>query len=135
MGDIDAQLAGMRELANDGNRLEGIEFTLERNLDLYDIPTKPIGDGTQDSGTYMEFWGSFDGAGHTIRGINVEEDTWDHAGLFGVFRGDYLKNLTVEGKVTGQVRVGGIAAQLEGTSIENCVNRCEVTSLKAATSY
>ena len=129
------QLAGMRKLCNDGTSLEGIRFTLARNLDLYDIPTKPIGDGRNMGGTYNVFKGSFDGGGHTISGMNVQEDTWDHAGLFGSASGGDIQNLTVEGKGTGQVRVGGVVGEIDGGSLANCTNRCKVASTKTATSY
>lgn len=129
------QLAGIRELCNSGVEFNGVQFTLGRNLDLYDIKTKPIGDGRQESGRYHKFRGSFDGSGHTISGINIEEDMWDHAGLFGEVDGGDIRNLTVEGKVLGQVRVGGIVGEMDGGSLVNCTNRCRVASLKTATSY
>ncbi|MBO4352323.1 MAG: hypothetical protein J5818_02390 [Eggerthellaceae bacterium] len=129
------QLAGMRKLCNDGVTLEGISFRLARNLDLYDIPTKPIGDGFNDQGKVREFCGSFDGCGHTISGINIEEDMWDHAGLFGCVSDGDIKNLTVEGRVVGQVRVGGVVGEMSGGSLVNLTNRCKVSSIKTATSY
>lgn len=130
------QLAGMRKLCNEENvTFAGVRFRLARNLDLYGIPTKPIGDGRQEQGGRHQFWGSFDGGGHTISGIDIEEDMWDFAGLFGSVDDGDLSNLTVEGKVTGQVRVGGIVGEMSGGSISNCTNRCKVSSVKTATSY
>ena len=129
------QLAGIRKLCNEGTSFEGVKFKLARNLDLFDIPAKPIGDGRQDGSIYHDFEGSFDGGGHTISGINIEEDMWDHAGLFGSVDGGDLTNLTVEGKVTGQVYVGGVVGVLKGGSITNCTNRCKVSSTKTATSF
>ena len=129
------QLAGMRKLCNSGVTLDGISFRLARDLDLCEIPTKPIGDGFNDQGKTREFCGSFDGCGHTISGINVEEDRWDHAGLFGCADGGDIRNLTVEGRVVGQVRVGGVVGEMDGGSLVNLTNRCKVSSIKTATSY
>lgn len=129
------QLAGMRDLCNEGTDLAGIRFRLGRNIDLYEIPTKPIADGRNEQGNTNDFRGSFDGTGHTISGLNIEEKTWDHAGLFGSVGDGDIENLTVEGKVTGQVRVGGIVGEMSGGSLKNCTNRCKVSSLKTATSY
>lgn len=129
------QLAGLRKLCNEGYGFEGWTFTLGRNLDMGDIESKPIGDGRNEQGQYNRFAGSFDGAGHTISGLNIVEDTWDHAGLFGSFVGPELKDLTVEGKVTGQVRVGGVAGEVMGSMVSNLTNRCTVSSLKTATAY
>ena len=72
----------------------------------------------------------FDGAGHTIRGLNVECSE-QGAGLFGiVYKNGVIRNLTVEGRVCGTQYVGGIAGLLAGGRIESCVNAAEVTTAK-----
>ncbi|MDO4502026.1 MAG: hypothetical protein Q4D06_02480 [Coriobacteriia bacterium] len=130
------QLAGLGKLVDEEAVLfQGVTVKLGCNLDMYDIPMKPIGSGRTINGVTYEFNGNFDGQGHTISGLNVEEDTWDDCGLFGAVAGDYVKNLTVEGKVTGEVSVGGIAGVANSTSFVNCTNRCKVTALRTATSF
>ncbi|MGI6033269.1 MAG: hypothetical protein ACOX69_07610 [Coriobacteriales bacterium] len=129
------QLAGLRKLCEEGNTFEGVSISLGNNIDMYDSPFKPIGSGVNDQGNVLCFSGNFDGTGHTIKGLNIEEDTYDDAGLFGACDGGIIENLTVEGKVTGQVRVGGVIGEASGTVVRNCTNRCKVSSLKTATSY
>ena len=90
-------------------------------------------------GTYeIPFSGTFDGAGYTIKGLNIR--TSGTAGLFGVVSGT-VKNVTVEGivkntyeaasaesKIEGKYPgTGGIAGVvLSGATLENCINRAEV---------
>lgn len=129
------QLAGLGKLVEDGNFMDGITIKLGCNLDMYGIEMKPIGSGRTIDGQTYSFEGNFDGQGHTVSGLNVVEDTWDFCGLFGAARGGYIKNLTVDGKVTGEVTVGGVVGSANSTSITNCTNRCQVSALKTATSF
>ena len=68
------------------------------------------------------FGGAFDGGGHTISGLDMEESV-SPAGLFGVVqKGGSVKNLHVEGALTpsgDSQDLGGIAGKNHGT-IENC---------------
>ena len=68
------------------------------------------------------FGGTFDGGGHTISGLDMEESV-SPAGLFGVVqKGGSVKNLHVEGALTpsgDSQDLGGIAGENHGT-IENC---------------
>ncbi len=129
------QLAGLGKLVEDGEFMDGITFKLGCNLDMYDIEMKPIGSGRTIDGQTYAFQGSFDGQGHTISGLNVVEDEWDYCGLFGAATGGFIKNLTVEGKVTGQVTVGGVVGSANCVDVVNCTNRCQVAALKTATSF
>lgn len=73
----------------------------------------PIADTSYLSGA---FTGTFDGNGHTISGLNGSN------GLFGFVNGATIKNLKVEGTVSGSsANVGGIVGKTQtGTRIENC---------------
>ena len=68
------------------------------------------------------FGGTFDGGGHTISGLDMEESV-SPAGLFGVVqKGGSVKNLRIEGALTpsgDSQDLGGIAGENHGT-IENC---------------
>ena len=68
------------------------------------------------------FGGAFDGGGHTISGLDMEESV-SPAGFFGVVqKGGSVKNLHVEGALTpsgDSQDLGGIAGENHGT-IENC---------------
>lgn len=88
---------------------EGITLTQESS------PWTPIGTAEHP------FTGTFDGAGKTIRGLEISgSEPKDNQGLFGVNAGT-IKNLTIEGSKTGKDCVGGIAGtNTEAGMITNC---------------
>lgn len=66
-------------------------ITLTANINLSGKAQSPIGDYT------TPFTGTFDGAGHTISGLDITAS--GPVGLFGVVNSATIKNLTVEGRV------------------------------------
>ena len=90
----------------------------------------PIGKYTDDGFNNTPYTGTFDGGGHTIKGLYVNLP--DVAvGLFGCLEDAVVRNLTVDGYVQGRNTVGGIAgkARAYGTApstVENCRNDCHV---------
>ncbi|MGM9917265.1 GLUG motif-containing protein [Anaerotignum sp.] len=68
------------------------------------------------------FSGTFDGQGHTISGVNLQQDG-SNVGLFRyIEENGVVKNLRVEGEISpggSRANVGGIAGENRGT-IENC---------------
>ncbi|MCR5684495.1 MAG: leucine-rich repeat protein [Lachnospiraceae bacterium] len=107
---------------DDGYPISG-KYMLTKDIDLGgEAHTwKPLGfDG-------MGFCGEFDGQGHTISGMYVDAQSSDNIGLFSEVGGNAsVRNLTVEGRVTGKDCVGGIAGKMWYGSIENCESRVEV---------
>ena len=66
------------------------------------------------------FYGTFDGQGHTVRGIYINSEN-DYQGLFGYNRGT-IKNIGVmESYINGDDYVGGVCGYNNGT-ISNCYN-------------
>ena len=71
-------------------------------------------------GTDSQFKGTFDGDGHMITGLYINDSSGSNQGLFGSVGSDgTVKNLGVDGEVTGGSNVGGIVGRNFGT-IENC---------------
>ena len=86
----------------------------------------PIGD--KDAGVY--YTGTLEGNGHTISGLSVTEG--DYVSLISAAKNATIKNLTVEGSVTGD-NAAGIVARVEGnTVIENCVSYVTVNGTTKA---
>ena len=90
--------------------------------------------------TTLYYTGTFDGQGHTIKGlyvsINNALSTEDQVclGLFSTAKNAVIRNVTVTGYVSGYAgNLGGIAGYLSGGTIENCANYCTVKSTLAAT--
>ena len=78
-----------------------------------------------------KFTGTFDGDGHTISGLYINNDasTYGVAGLFGyVGTGGMIRDLTVEGEIDPEDRngsVGGIVGANDGT-VSNCISDVDI---------
>ena len=118
-------------LMQDSSKWAG-SYKLGADIDLTGHSQRPIGNYT------LPFGGSFDGDGHTVKGLNIR--TSGTVGLFGVIEGT-VKNVTVEGYVVNTFEAssaetkiegkypgaGGVAGVvLSGATLENCINRAEV---------
>lgn len=88
----------------------------------------PIGKYT-NSNDNAPYTGTFDGQGHSIKGLYVNSASDDYVGLFGCLEGAAVRNLTVDGYVQGCYVVSGIAGDASANStIENCRNNCRAVS-------
>lgn len=137
-----ADLAAFRDAVNaglDGSYMGimnldgycGKVFQLSGDISLTDPEWEPI--GTTDN----PFRGEFDGAGHKISDLNVSR-TVSYSGLFGYVYSSCsggIKNLVVEGTVSGTSYVGGICGSVVGLNtttyctIENCHFNGEVRAI------
>lgn len=98
-----AQLEGMRHWINAALSADAT-YALTADVDLGGIDWTPIGLGAHaiaKGGQPMEgmpFMGTFDGGGHTIRNMTLEDDDYpfEFAGLFGFVSGDRIGNLSLE---------------------------------------
>lgn len=89
--------------------------------------------------TTLYYTGTFDGQGHTIKGlyvsINDAPSIEDQVclGLFSAAKNAVIRNVTVTGYVSGYAgNLGGIVGYLAGGTIENCANYCTVTDTSDA---
>ena len=109
-------LMNIAKLVNGGKT--DINITLDKNIDLTGKDWTPI--GTSFSNKYT---GTFDGGGHTIKGLTVTTND-QFVGLFGYLnRAGTVKNVVMDGiQITCNHRLGyagGVAGFSWGT-IENC---------------
>ena len=123
---------GLNKLAmdvNSGTVYSGKYFKLGASINVTNWT--PIGQKGSDN----KFAGTFDGNGQTvtINGIKSDLDpAFDgYAGFFGAVKGATIKNLTVDGTISG-ADVAGIVARMDGGTVENCVNRAMVTGTRKA---
>ena len=123
---------GLNKLATDvnsGTVYSDTYFKLGASITVTDWT--PIGQKGSDN----KFAGTFDGNGQTviINGINSSLDSafGGYAGFFGAVKGATIKNLTVDGTISG-ADVAGIVARMDGGTVENCVNRAMVTGTRKA---
>lgn len=149
------QLAGLASRVNAGEDFKGKHIRLVADLYMSD-PSKPSAEKKQwtpISGIFydqqgawewssdtLRFCGTFDGDGHTIHhlyinqvpnfgGIDLDDPTSDiqldfsgwNKGLFGYVEGGTIRNLRLENDtIVGAVAIGGIAAHNVGGTISHC---------------
>ena len=109
-------LMNVAELVNGGKT--DINITLDKNIDLTGKDWTPIGTDYDNS-----YKGTFDGGGHTIKGLTVTTND-QFVGLFGYLnRAGTVKNVVMEGiQITSNHMfgcTGGVVGYSWGT-IENC---------------
>lgn len=93
----------------------------------------PMGQYERTSTAPEGYGGTFDGQGHTIKGLYVSTNAENtHAsGLFAQLTGSaVVQNVTVTGYIyvrgEGGGAVGGIAGEANGAAIRNCRNLCDI---------
>lgn len=123
-----AQLKGLADIVNDGNKLTGKEIQIDSDIDLNNYEWTPIGVW----GTNYSFSGIFNGNGHTITGIkptmpdnSTHFNSYGVLGFFGMASGT-IKNVYVKGSIEHTTKsssdqrpnIGGLVGYCSG-SIEN----------------
>ena len=117
----DTDLKAFRDKVNAGEAFAGKTITLTDDVDLKNEEWTPIGvkDGNK-------FKGTFDGQGNSIKNMKIENGP-DYAAFFGAVENATVKDLTVEGSVSGS-NVAGIFGRVDGSStIVNCINKATVS--------
>ena len=99
---------------------------LTEDIDLSGEEWSPIGIGQSFHWGIRSYSGTFDGKGHTIKNLSIDNSSAQYVGLFGYVYGGTIRNLTVSGSVKGSEHTGGIAGAANGGTFENCANQCAV---------
>ena len=109
----EAELQKFRTRVNKGEKTLCAKLTAD--IQLTENNWTPFAPG--DGDIRNAFGGTFDGNGHTISGLSGSN------GLFGFVNGATIKNLKVEGTISGSTTgIGGIVGITQGlVRIENCV--------------
>lgn len=146
-----ASLKALAQAVNEGASMKGLFFMLTQDIDLTPLCNsskgnwEPIGNGYE-----RRFCGCFDGGGHTIKHLYINNDTLACAALFGfidsaqilnlhidssevtggsrvsllcarAYRSSLIKGCTVRGNLQGNSFTGGLCGDLSyGSVIENC---------------
>ena len=118
------QLAGLARLVNGGNTFEGKTITLTAAINLGGHGWTPIGSGDIFSPTQAKpFSGVFDGGGYSIVGLSITREEYGEtpAALFGYVRAAALKDLYVEGELSGKfLAAAGLVCYAEKVSLTGC---------------
>ncbi|BCJ94193.1 hypothetical protein acsn021_17620 [Anaerocolumna cellulosilytica] len=124
------QLAKLAQLVNSKDSMiySTKYYELMNNIDLSEYADDggwiPIG----KSGTYI-FRGHFEGNGHVITGLTINNSSDNCQGLFGSVYNGTIQNLGLTSvDINGGVRVGGLVGYMDKTgSIQNCYVTGSVT--------
>ena len=105
------ELNQMRNFLNQS----GVVFKLMNNIDLAEwITNNNPGQGWEPIGTSSTpFKGVLDGNGKKLTGFSINRSSTDYVGLFACISDATIKNLTIEGPVTGKTYVGGFAGKAD----------------------
>jgi len=131
-----SQLATLAELVNSDDEAIREEYNDKYYLLTADIDLSDYGKNYREGKGWIPigkdgstpFRGDFEGGGHTITGLYINDETLNYAGLFGCIENDgSVQNLGLEDvNITGQDYVGGLVGCYRGTTtddnrkIENC---------------
>ncbi len=91
---------------------KGVYYKLVNDIKLVAKIWTPIG-------AFEDFKANFDGAGHTVSGMNISDTYFARVGFFGAKTEGTVKNLNVVGNVNGESYVG-ILIGYSGGTVENC---------------
>ncbi len=112
------QLKMFADLVNCGN--VNVKGKLMNNIDLSTVCSAENGSWTPIGNDTNKFVGTFDGQGHTISGLYINNSTAIYQGLFGYNdQSAEVKNLAVAGSVAGYERVGGVVGNTKGV-VSDC---------------
>ncbi|MCD8207238.1 MAG: FIVAR domain-containing protein, partial [Bacteroidales bacterium] len=112
--------------ADQVNNVEGqnaIDGIVTADIDVSDSESfSPIGMSAS-----ICYSGNFDGAGHTIT-LNLNNTDADYQALFGYTSGAAIRNVTVDGSVSGSAYVAGVIGRASDSTVIGCVNEAAITS-------
>jgi len=93
----------------------GHNYVLGSNLNLSGIAWSPIGTSSANA-----FTGNFDGLGHVIDNLTINDNSLAPAGLFGYTTDATIKNIGLTNvNISARARIGGLVGQANNTTIKN----------------
>lgn len=99
---------------------------LTSDIDLGDYEWTPIGTSTSS------YSGTFDGYGHKIEGICINNPEAYYSGLFGYVNSATVKGISVYGSITGYNYISGLVGNASSATIDRCANFVNVSASTSA---
>lgn len=104
---------------------------LTSDIDLTGKEWTPIGQATNTYSDYVTYGGTFDGGGHMVSGLAIN-NAKTYQALFGYVKGGTIRDLTVKGSVKTSTKsssyAAGIVSYGNPVTIKNCTNEVDVTA-------
>ena len=121
------QLETFRDLVNRGGAGASAHAKLMNNIDLSSVCGANAGESGQSvswtpiGNSSSQYRGTFNGNGHTIENLYINNISSDYQGLFGRVNGGTVKDLTVSGNVSGDRHVGGVVGYNSSGTVTGCI--------------
>ena len=119
------------QLSQLGNFLNqsGVYFKLMTDMDLaqWIADNNPTEGWTPIGVEASPFKGVFDGNSHSISGFTINRSEMEFVGFFGYIDGATIKNVTLNGNITGRRRVGGICGYAKNSTFSSIICNVAVT--------
>lgn len=116
--DVERNIRTAEDLDNLRYDMTG-EYVLENDIDMTGRSFVPFGIVNNENAG--KFTGTFDGQGHTIKGLKYDVEGKGEVGLFSQTDNATIKNLIIEGAYfKGNANVGGIVGRMYRTTITDC---------------
>lgn len=109
------------DYVNEGNTV--VDAVLTADIDMSPIDAFPPIGRFSETGTQQPYAGTFDGQGHIIKNLTVNENSSWESGFFGRASGATIKNLgIVNAHITNSqgVRAGVMGGEIQLSNIYNC---------------
>lgn len=104
---------------------------LTSDINLTGKDWTPIGQATNTYSDYVAYGGTFDGGGHMVSGLAIN-NAKTYQALFGYVKGGTIRDLTVKGSVKTSTKsssyAAGIVSYGNPVTIKNCTNEVDVTA-------
>ena len=104
----------------------GEYYRLANNINLNNIAWTPIASVSFKDQEYCYFDGTFDGAGYTISGLNIDNSKAAVVGLFGCISGT-VENVVIAGNLNAAFKVAGLCYWNKG-KVSNIVSYVDVVA-------
>ena len=129
-------LVRFKELVNNKVAVENYNAKIMDDIDLNSIcqnktvSWQPIGNYNENETIYV---GIFDGNYKRIYNIFINEPTKRYQSFFGKIENSFIKNVTIEGNITGYQFTGGVVGYAVNSDVLNCINNVEIIAKFGAT--
>ncbi len=99
------------------------DYVLDNDIDCLGVTVAPLTRGDA-------YIGTFDGGGHQITNLTINDHGGPFTGLFGQASGATIRDLTLgaDGSVTGPFYVGGVVGYAENLTLQNVTSYLSVTA-------
>ena len=119
------QLENFRDIVNGASGNPAAWAVLMNDIDLSSVCGAELSNGTSwepiGNSIRNSYEGTFDGDGHTISGLYINNTSDNYQGLFGRVNGGTVQDLSVSGSVKGDDYVGGVVGYNYSGIVTGCI--------------